>query len=144
MTEDIYNYIQVDEYIATAGQPQEHEYEYISNSGYEIVINLTAHDKTQQNEDIIISKYNMMYIHIPVDWENPSVESMKLFLELLKNLHSQKRKIFIHCVKNYRVSMFIYKYKKDILNQKDAILSIPDNHEPTMAWEKILKTKVSV
>ena len=144
MIENICNYIQVDEYIATAGQPQEHEYEYISNSGYEIVINLTANDKTQQNEDTIISKCNMTYIHIPVDWENPTVESMRLFLELLKNLHRQKRKIFIHCVKNYRVSMFVYKYKKDILNQNDAILFIPDNQQPTMAWEKILQTKAMV
>ena len=142
MIEKIYNYIQVDEYIATAGQPLEHEFEYISNSGYEIVINLAANDKTLQNEDLIISKYNMTYIHIPVDWEHPTVESMRLFLEVLKSLHEQKRKIFVHCVKNYRVSMFIYMYKKDILKQASPMLIIPNNHQPSPAWEKILQTKL--
>jgi protein tyrosine phosphatase (PTP) superfamily phosphohydrolase (DUF442 family) len=142
MTKNIYNCIQVDEYITTAGQPQEQEFEHISNAGYEIVINLTANTKTLQNEDLIVSGFNMTYIHIPVDWKNPTVASMKLFLELLKNLHSKKRKVFIHCVKNYRVSMFIYKYKRDILNQKDAVLIIPDNYQPATAWKKILQTKL--
>ncbi|MDY0328044.1 MAG: hypothetical protein RBR07_07330 [Arcobacteraceae bacterium] len=138
MIEKIYNYILVDEYIATAGQPQEHEFEYIANCGYEIVINLTASDKTLHSEDIIVSKYNMTYLHIPVEWENPTIESMNLFMTMLENLNRQKKRIFIHCVKNYRVSMFIYKYKKDILNQKDVVLIIPDNHIPSQAWDNIL------
>jgi protein tyrosine phosphatase (PTP) superfamily phosphohydrolase (DUF442 family) len=64
-----------------------------------------------KKEDKIVTKNGMLYYHFPVIWENPEIEKLKLFMSTLKILQDANKKIFIHCIKNYRASVFIYKYK---------------------------------
>ena len=50
----------------------------------------------------------MAYFHIPVDFENPTPEDLRLFCAVLNALEG--RKVWVHCVVNARVSAFVYKY----------------------------------
>ena len=91
-----------------------------------------------KNEDKIVSKNGMMYIHIPITWKYPEIERLKLFLKILKTLQDSNKKIFIHCIKNYRVSVFIYQYKKTILKQKNVKLITPKKFKSNKKWRKII------
>jgi len=140
----ILNYIKVSDTISTSGQPSKKQFKQIAKEGFEVVINLglNTHPEALENEDKIVSKNGMIYFHIPISWEEPEIDRLKLFLILLETLQKENKKVFIHCIKNYRVSVFIYRYKKDILKQKNVKLVAPKEYKPNEVWKKVLKEKI--
>lgn len=109
--ENIYNFLKISEKIATAGQPTESQFAAIKQAGYQIVINLALPEspKALANESAIVQNLGMEYIHIPVIWENPTLENIKQFFSVMQ-ANSNKR-LFVHCAANMRVSGFMYLYR---------------------------------
>ena len=140
----ILNYVKINELISTSGQPKIEELELIANEGFEVVINLAVATTSNalENEDKIVSSLNMSYIHIPVDFENPKLSDLKLFLNILQALGANK--VWIHCAKNYRVSAFMYVYHKYILHTpfEQIDLSIFDMWQPSLAWQELMKVQL--
>ncbi len=140
----ILNYIKINELISTSGQPKIEELELIANEGFEVVINLAMPTTSNalKNEDKIVSSLNMSYIHIPVDFENPKLSDLKLFLNILQALGANK--VWIHCAKNYRVSAFMYVYHKYILHTpfEQIDLSIFDMWQPSLVWQELMKVQL--
>ncbi len=140
---NIKNYIYVNDNISTAGQPTKKEFKKIAKEGFDVVINLAMHNKgALKEEDKIVSKNGMMYIHIPVTWKTPEVDRLKLFLTLLESLEKEKKKVFVHCIANYRASVFIYHYKKSILKQSDAKLIAPKKFKPKPLWQEMIDSEI--
>ena len=140
----ILNYVKINELISTSGQPKIEELELIANEGFEVVINLAVATTSNalENEDKIVSSLNMSYIHIPVDFENPKISDLKLFLNILQALGANK--VWIHCAKNYRVSAFMYVYHKYILHTpfEQIDLSIFDMWQPSLVWQELMKVQL--
>ena len=140
----ILNYVKINELISTSGQPKIEELELIANEGFEVVINLAVPTTSNalENEDKIVSSLNMSYIHIPVDFENPKLSDLKLFLNILQALGANK--VWIHCAKNYRVSAFMYVYHKYILHTpfEQIDLSIFDMWQPSSVWQELMKVQL--
>lgn len=140
----ILNYVKINELISTSGQPKIEELELIANEGFEVIINLAMPTTSNalENEDKIVSSLNMSYIHIPVDFENPKISDLKLFLNVLQALGANK--VWIHCAKNYRVSAFMYVYHKYILHTpfEQIDLSIFDMWQPSLVWQKLMKVQL--
>jgi protein tyrosine phosphatase (PTP) superfamily phosphohydrolase (DUF442 family) len=140
----ILNYIKINELISTSGQPKIEELELIANEGFEVVINLAMPTTSNalKNEDKIVSSLNMSYIHIPVDFENPKLSDLKLFLNILQALGANK--VWIHCAKNYRVSAFMYVYHKYILHTpfEEIDLSIFEKWQPSLVWQELMKVQL--
>ena len=136
---DILNYIKINNQISTAGQPTKEEFELIAKEGFEVVINLAMHNKgALKKEDKIVSKNGMMYIHLPITWKAPEINRLKLFLKLLESLEKENKKIFIHCIMNYRASVFMYMYKKFVGKEKNIKFIAPSEYEPNEVWQEIL------
>jgi len=137
--EQILNYIKVNEYISTAGQPTKKQFKIIAKNRFDVVINLALHDSSNalKNEDKIVSKNDMIYIHIPISWETPEVDRLRLFLFTLKALQKNNKKVFIHCAMNYRVQVFMHHYKKSILNVKKLKLIMPNEFILNKVWKKL-------
>ena len=139
----INNYIKVNKHISTSGQPTKKEFKKIANKKFDVVINLAMHNKgALKQEDKIVSNLGMMYIHIPITWKNPEIKRLELFLSILKTLQQDNKKVFIHCIMNYRVSAFIYMYKKLILKDKKAKLIAPKKFQPRPIWKKLMEHKI--
>ena len=140
----ILNYVKINELISTSGQPKIEELELIANEGFEVITNLAMPTTSNalENEDKIVSSLNMSYIHIPVDFENPKISDLKLFLNVLQALGANK--VWIHCAKNYRVSAFMYVYHKYILHTpfEQIDLSIFDMWQPSLVWQKLMKVQL--
>ena len=138
--ESILNYIKVDDNISTSGQPTKKQFKIIAENNFDVVINLAMHNKgALKEEDKIISKNNMIYIHIPVTWKKPEIDRLKLFLNILKTLQKENKKVFVHCIMNYRASVFIYQYKKTVLKEIDAKFIAPKEFKPKKAWKELIK-----
>lgn len=140
----ILNYIKINELIATSGQLKIAEFELIANEGFEVIINLALNNSSNaiENEDKIVTDLNMTYIHIPVNFENPNLSDLKLFLNILQSLETHK--VWIHCSKNYRVSAFMYVYHKYVLHTpfEEINLSIFDIWQPSLVWQELMKVSV--
>ena len=141
----ITNFIKVDENISTSGQPTKKQFKKIAKEGFDVVINLAMHNKgALQDEDKIVSKNGMIYIHIPITWKKPEPDRLPMFLKLLESLQKENKKVFIHCIKNHRVSVFIYHYKKSILKQENVELIAPEDFKPNKVWVKVLQADLKV
>ena len=137
----IINFIKINDSISTSGILSKKQIKQIAKNGFDIVINLAMHNAIQ-DEDKIVSKNGMIYIHIPISWEKPEIKRLKLFLKILKTLQDNNKKVFIHCIKNYRASVFIYQYKKTILKHKNIKLIAPKKFKPNKKWQKIIDLNI--
>ena len=138
---EILNYIKINEFITTSGQPMIEEFELIKNEKFEVVINLSVFTSSNaiKNEDEIVTNLGMCYIHIPVDFENPKIEDLKKFINILQAFKNNK--VWIHCSKNYRVSAFMYVYHKYILRTpfEKIDISIFELWSPNQNWQNLMK-----
>ena len=109
--ETIYNYHQLTDKIATSGQPTTEQLGWIAQAGYKVVVNiaLIGTEYSLENEVGIVHDLGMIYIHLPVIWEDPTAEDFECFAATLKE--HQDKKIFVHCAANMRVSVFMALYR---------------------------------
>jgi len=142
--ENILNYIKINENISTSGQPNQQQFELISQCGYEVVINLALHNASNaiDHEDKAVTDLGMSYFHIPVIFDNPTLEQLKLFIDVMSI--NKNRKVWVHCALNYRVSAFMYVYHKYFLQTpfEEIDLSLLEQWQPDNSWQDILKAKI--
>lgn len=138
--DEIVNYHQLSELIATSGQPTPEQFSQIAAAGYRLVINLalTTSSNAIAHEDSIVLAQGMRYLHFPVSWEKPTVADFVCFVGLLSSLKTEK--IWLHCAKNMRVSCFIYLYKKHILQLSESQAHQPMSliWQPDGAWAQLI------
>jgi uncharacterized protein (TIGR01244 family) len=111
MMEEIYNFLQLSDSIATAGQPTEGQIPAIAENGYEVVINLGLADTEYalENEEAAVKAHGMQYIHLPVVWERPTESDLERFIKVMEA--NEGKKVFVHCAANMRVSIFMALYR---------------------------------
>ncbi|WP_339379213.1 hypothetical protein [aff. Roholtiella sp. LEGE 12411] len=65
--EDIDNFLQLSDVIATGGQPTTEQFAAIKHSGYQLIVNLALPTSSNAlpNEKQIVESQGMEYIHIP-------------------------------------------------------------------------------
>ncbi len=104
------NYMPISERIASSGQPKEKQFKLIKEGGYKVVINLAMPNSEEiiLEEGNIVTAHGMTYINIPVPWDAPTKDHLTQFFGVMRAY--QDRKVWVHCVKNYRVSAFLYQY----------------------------------
>lgn len=140
--QNIINYININENISTSGQPTKKQFEQIAKEGYEVVINLAVANSEGkiENEDDIVSLLGMNYIHIPVEFKDPTLKNLQDFIDILSAL--SHKKVWVHCILNYRVSAFMYVFHKCILNTPfDNIdMKVFEEWSPDKSWQDIMKT----
>jgi protein tyrosine phosphatase (PTP) superfamily phosphohydrolase (DUF442 family) len=113
--EDIYNWRRLDARLTTSGQPSEQQLAAIRALGVTHVINLGLHtaEKALPDEARSVGELGMAYLHIPVDFSNPTAEDLSAFCSAMNALAGEI--IHVHCIANFRVSAFIYRYRVDVL-----------------------------
>ena len=138
---NIKNFVQITNLIGTAGQPKSNEFTDIKANGYEAVINLAMpdHKESIDNEGKIVTLLGMTYIHLPVPFEAPTKSHVREFFTYMDSL--QEKKVFVHCIMNYRVSAFMFHYLTKVRKFKpnDAMSPIFDHWQPDMVWSDLLK-----
>jgi len=60
----------------------------------------------------------MTYIHIPVDFQKPTDRDFDQFCSAMEQL--KEVAVHVHCIANYRVSAFFYRYRRDVLGMDEA------------------------
>lgn len=142
--EEIKNYIQVSDRIASSGQPGEQQFRDIADAGYQVVCNLAMPDSENAipEEGSIVTAHRMVYVHIPVPFDAPSIDHFRTFIRVM-DAFSDKR-VWVHCVVNYRVSAFLYQYLRlgQGVTQDEARKAMLSTWEPNAVWQRFMAYEI--
>jgi protein tyrosine phosphatase (PTP) superfamily phosphohydrolase (DUF442 family) len=83
-----------------------------------INLGLHSHEKALPDEAASVSRLGMTYIHIPVDFQNPTDGDFAQFCSAMEQL--KEVPVHVHCIANYRVSAFLYRYRREVLGTDEA------------------------
>jgi len=86
--EGIYNWHRLDSRITTSGQPTEGQLAEIRGLGVRHIVNLGlhTHEKALPDEATTVDRLGMTYIHIPVDFQNPTEQDFEQFCTVMERL----------------------------------------------------------
>ncbi|HLP91323.1 MAG TPA: protein tyrosine phosphatase family protein [Nostocaceae cyanobacterium] len=138
--EYIYNFLQLTPKIGTSGQPTIDQFIDIKELKYQLVVNLLPEGsiKFLPEEQQIVESLGMEYIHIPVNWNNPTLADLQKFFAVMEA--NQDKNIFIHCAANIRVAVFMYLYRclKQGMNEKEAKADLEKSWLPNQVWKQFI------
>lgn len=136
----ICNYRCLSDRVGTAGQPLPAQFAAIAAAGYQVVINLALPDSTNAlpNEQALVEDLGMIYIAVPVVWEDPRLEDLRRFFAVMDE--HRERSVFVHCALNWRVSCFMFLYQVlvqgiDLGTAKRELLAV---WQPNATWQRFL------
>ncbi|MBT4519836.1 MAG: phosphatase [Halieaceae bacterium] len=108
---DIPNYREYSPLFSSSGQPSAEQLESVSRAGFERVIYLAFSDNQTaiEAEDRVVKGLGMDYVHIPVDFEQPTLEDFEDFAAVINR--DLQRRTLLHCQINLRASTFSFLYR---------------------------------
>jgi uncharacterized protein (TIGR01244 family) len=109
--ETSYNFRRLSDKLTTSGVVPPANLKNLALQGYEVVVNLLPDNSEYAvaGEREIVESQGLEYIHIPVDFKQPTRADFDQFSEALDRVLGQK--VHIHCAANWRVSAFYSLYE---------------------------------
>lgn len=142
--ENIYNFLELSDAIATSGQPTEEQFSAIKEAGYQVVVNLALPESPNAlpDEKKVVEAQGMQYVHIPVFWDNPTTEDVTRFFSVMEA--NADKNIFVHCAANMRVSAFMYLYRRlhERMSEEDARKDLHQIWVPNEMWQKFIEQMI--
>ena len=140
------NRIEYSPSLTTSGQPNAQALELAARSGYSRVIFLafTNHQNALEHEDLIVKALDMAFIHIPVQWEAPTLADFDAFAAAMK-VPTQQRTL-LHCEVNFRASVFgfLYQVIYESVPMDEAISLMHAIWIPNEVWEDFIVRVLTV
>ena len=142
---DLHRYLKYSETFASSSQPSEEELKVIVGSGVERVIYIALNDShgALKNEDQIVRSLGMEYVHIPVDFKNPTLRDFQDFVSEMQNKPDMNT--LLHCQVNLRASTFSFLYRAIFQGVPiaEAKADMDSIWEPNENWFKFIQTVAS-
>lgn len=136
----VLNFRRLSPTLTTSGQPSEAQFAAIRDAGVRTVINLALTDSpgALPDEPGTLAALGLRYVHIPVDFKNPTEADFTRFCEAIDEIGDAP--VHIHCAANYRVSAFLYRYRRTVLGwtEEDAKPDLDAIWTPDPVWEAFL------
>jgi protein tyrosine phosphatase (PTP) superfamily phosphohydrolase (DUF442 family) len=125
--------------------PTEAQLADIAQAGFEVVLNLDqlGSSRALPDERGAVEALGLTYRQIPVLWENPTHENWAEFSEAMAQ--NAGRHVFIHCVANARVSVFVALYRILELgwSRDDAMKDVHSIWTPNDIWQRFIESELS-
>jgi protein tyrosine phosphatase (PTP) superfamily phosphohydrolase (DUF442 family) len=143
--QSIYNYRRISDRIGTSGMPTEAQLADIARAGFEVVINLDQLDSRHAlpDERMVVESTGMTYRQIPVVWEHPTHENLADFFAAMEQ-NSDKR-VFVHCVANYRATVFMMLYGVLRLGwpREEAMNRLRQMWQANETWQHFIESELA-
>jgi uncharacterized protein (TIGR01244 family) len=141
----IYNWLRIDDRVTTSGQPSEAQLVALADLGVSCVINLGlhTHEKALPDEAASVAALGMRYVHIPVDFQHPTEADFAAFCTAMAA--AREEPVHVHCIANYRVSAFFYRYRRDVLGMDaaEARADLDRIWAPDPIWSEFIASRPS-
>lgn len=136
----ILHHVPIHDRLHTSGQPTPEQFALIAQAGFEVVINLALTDASNAiaSEDRRVLEQGMLYINLPILFDQPQPAQLLAVLDLLQQYAQQK--VWLHCALNYRVSSVIYLHRVFNLGVpvSDARQQLEQMWMPDAVWEDVI------
>jgi protein tyrosine phosphatase (PTP) superfamily phosphohydrolase (DUF442 family) len=131
---DIVNWRRLSDRITTSGQPSEAQLAALAALGVRHVVNLGlhSHENALPDEAASVGALGMTYTHMPVDFGAPTEADYARFREVLAGLEGET--VHVHCIMNFRVSAFFYRYRRAALGEAAARAEMESVWTPQGVW----------
>lgn len=143
---DIYNWRRVDGRLTTSGQPSETQLTALQTLGVSHVVNLGLHDheRALPDERASVAKIGAEYVHIPVAFDNPTEDDFDRFCATMAETATTK--LHVHCIANFRVTAFLYRFQRDRLgvDEAQARRLMDSVWRPGGVWAKFIGDEASI
>ena len=108
---DILNYKSYTPMFSSAGQPTREQLPLIKEAGYQRVIYIafSTIGPAIPEEDQLVKELGMDYLHIPVDFNNPTIRDFNAFADAMQR--EPDTKTLLHCQVNARATAFSFLYR---------------------------------
>ncbi|HEY0207098.1 MAG TPA: protein tyrosine phosphatase family protein [Acetobacteraceae bacterium] len=137
----IHNWLRLDSRVTTSGQPTEAELSSLRDVGVRHVINLAlhTHERALLDEAGSVHALGMAYAHIPVAFDHPTEADFARFCAALEATGNDA--VHVHCIMNWRVSAFFYRYRRDVLCMDEAAARADMTRlwEPDAVWAEFIR-----
>ncbi len=138
--EAIYNWRRLDDRVTTSGQPTEAQLAELRALGVRHIVNLGLHSHARAlpDEASSVRALGMEYVHIPVDFQDPTDADFDRFCAVMAELRSVP--VHVHCIANYRVSAFFYRWRRDVLGMDEphARADMERIWKPDAVWQRFI------
>jgi uncharacterized protein (TIGR01244 family) len=146
-TDGIYNFIRIDDRVATSGQPTAAQMAAARDEGIRVVVNLAPTGEVTgvlDDEAETVRSLGMEYHHLPIPWDDPRPEHFDAFAEIMDGVAEDK--VLVHCAANYRVTAFyaLYAMRRDGWSEAcaDELMTRIWGDDPTQrmddAWRRFV------
>lgn len=140
--ETIRNYTLVSDQLASAGQISNEQIPLLAEAGYEVVVNLAIADEPRNGQEgFLVAQQGITYVHIPVDWERPTMDDVEMFFDVMRA--NEGRKVFVHCFANMRASAFVYMYRTLVegVPESEALATMSEVWDPgeLQQWRELIE-----
>lgn len=126
--------------LASAAQPNADYLKRAKTLGYEVVVNLAPpeYKEAVESEGSILSAQGVTYLHIPVDFDNPTEEDFRVFSAMMKTV--DKKKVLVHCQVNLRGTSFtmLYRVIHENASGDEARAKLNSVWVPNPTWKKFI------
>lgn len=141
MFEEMFHFKKFSDNLFTAGMPTKDQIND-AKKYVQLIINLAPHNSHDAlpNEEAIVRSLGIEYINIPVDWNSPTEQNLKTFMDLMDTL--EEKKILVHCEANFRASSFVTMYRilRKGWNETEAIKMMHEiwNEQAYPIWDEFI------
>lgn len=136
----VMNFRQYSEGFASAGQPSREQFELIKDNGFERVIYIAFNtgNNAIADEDQVVKSLGMDYLHIPVDFANPTLRDFNAFADAMRR--EPDSKTLLHCQVNARATAFSFLYRViyDNVSVEDAKADMNTVWQPNAVWRDFI------
>ena len=140
--DDILAWQRLSDTLTTSGKLDERDPARLAASGVKQVINLAMpdHPEALPDAESAFAAQGIGYTHIPVPFAAPEEAHYQAFAEALEGADGP---IHVHCIMNWRVSAFCYRYNRDVRGMSEpearALMERQwspetNEHEDAPAW----------
>lgn len=107
----IINYVAYSPTFASSGQPTAKQLAQLGEAGLQRVVYLaySDHERSLPHEDRIAKQLGLQYIHIPVEWDAPTLGDFELFASVMQQ--DPATPTLLHCQMNFRATAFAMLYR---------------------------------
>jgi protein tyrosine phosphatase (PTP) superfamily phosphohydrolase (DUF442 family) len=139
------NVVAVSPRLITSGQPSAEALASLKTSGFEAVIYLappTVSDAVR-DEHHIVARQGLIFINIPIRFDNPTEADFETFASVLKGLGN--RKILVHCQINLRASSMVFLYRTIVLKEDPRVAyeAVSRIWVPDAPWRRLIEGQLA-
>lgn len=149
--DDIRAWQRLSERLTTSGRLQDADPARLADIGVRHVINLAMpdHPEALPDEDEALAEQGIGYTNIPVPFAAPEEAHFDAFVGALE---AAEGPVHVHCIANWRVAAFLYRYHRDACGMPEAEARAlmerqwspeTSEHEDAPAWAAFIAPRES-